>query len=192
MCDFDKYSDEELIVMFRQGSLEIEDYLMEKYKNFVRAKARAMYLIGGDTDDLIQEGMIGLFKAIRDYDDAKEASFLTFARLCIDRQLYHAIESSNRLKNQPLNYYVSLSDSSSEDELFEHWEESPESIVLDRENMKEMIMAIRQACSPFENHVLDLYMRGYDYRQIAEMMDKTPKSIDNAIQRIRNKAKMNN
>lgn len=190
MCDFDKYSDEELIVMFRQGSLEIEDYLMEKYKNFVRAKARAMYLIGGDTDDLIQEGMIGLFKAIRDYDDAKEASFLTFARLCIDRQLYHAIESSNRLKNQPLNHYVSLSDTASEDELFEHWEESPESIVLDRENIKEMIQTIRQACSPFENHVLDLYMRGYDYRQIAEMMDKTPKSIDNAIQRIRNKAKL--
>ena len=189
MCEYSKYTDEELIVMFHQGQSGIEDYLMEKYKNLVRTKARAMYLIGGETDDLIQEGMIGLFKAIRDFDESKEASFMTFARLCIERQLYRAIEASNRLKNQPLNYYVSLSDTESESDLIQNWEESPESIVLDREHVKDIMRKIRLTCSPFENHVLDLYIKGYDYRKIAEMMDKSPKSIDNALQRIRAKIK---
>lgn len=189
MCEYGKYADEELISRLRQGESEIEDYLMEKYKNLVRTRARAMYLIGGETDDLIQEGMIGLFKAIRDYAEEREASFQTFARLCIERQLYRAIESSNRLKNQPLNSYVSLSDEASEDDLWQNWEKSPESIVLDREYTDTMIKKIYQVCSPFENHVLELYMRGYDYRKIAEMMDKAPKSIDNALQRIRTKIK---
>ena len=189
MCDYSKYADEELISRLRQGESEIEDYLMEKYKNLARARARAMYLIGGETDDLIQEGMIGLFKAIRDYDEAKEASFQTFARLCIERQLYRTIEASNRLKNHPLNSYVSLSDEASEEDLRQNWEESPEAIILDREHTGDMIKKIRHVCSPFENHVLELYMRGYDYRKIAEMMDKTPKSIDNALQRIRTKVK---
>lgn len=189
MCDYQKCTDEELLTRLRTGETEIQDYLMEKYKNLVRTKARAMYLIGGDTDDLIQEGMIGLFKAIRDYDEAKESSFQTFARLCIDRQLYRAIEASNRLKNQPLNSYISLSDATSEENLVQNWESSPESIILDRENTDHLFRRIRKACSAFENHVLDLYIKGNDYRKIAEMMDKPPKSIDNALQRIRAKVK---
>lgn len=189
MCDYQKCTDEELLTRLRTGETEIQDYLMEKYKNLVRTKARAMYLIGGDTDDLIQEGMIGLFKAIRDYDETKESSFQTFARLCIDRQLYRAIEASNRLKNQPLNSYISLSDTTSEEDLVQNWESSPESIVLDRENTDYLFRKIRKACSAFENHVLDLYIKGNDYRKIAEMMDKPPKSIDNALQRIRAKVK---
>ena len=189
VCKFDKCTDEELIIRLRQGETEIEEFLIDKYKNLVRTKARAMYLIGGETDDLIQEGMIGLFKAIRDYDQEKEASFQTFARLCIERQVYRAIEASNRLKNQPLNSYVSLNDSASEEDLKSYWEESPESIVLDKEHTEDMKQKIRNVCSPFENHVLDLYMQGYDYRKIAEMMDKAPKSIDNALQRIRAKVK---
>lgn len=189
MCDYSKYTDEELILRLRQGEADIEDYLMDKYKNLVRTRARAMYLIGGETDDLIQEGMIGLFKAVRDYDQEKEASFQTFARLCIERQLYRAIEASNRLKNQPLNSYISLSDEASEEDLNQNWEESPESIVLDKEHTDDMLRKIRHACSPFENHVLDLYVKGYDYRKIAEMMDKPSKSIDNALQRIRAKVK---
>ena len=109
MVQYDHVSDEELIARLRAGESAVSDYLMEKYKGLVRKKARAMFLIGGDTDDLIQEGMIGLFKAIQDYQPDKEASFLTFARLCIDRQVYSAIQSSRRQKHQPLNSYISLS-----------------------------------------------------------------------------------
>lgn len=117
MGRYDQYSDEELIVRLREGETEISDYLMEKYKEFVRKKARAMFLIGGETDDLIQEGMIGLFKAIQNYQADKETSFRTFASLCIDRQLYSAVQNSNRQKHQPLNSYVSLSDENESDHL---------------------------------------------------------------------------
>ena len=115
MGRYDQYSDEELIVRLREGETEISDYLMEKYKEFVRKKARAMFLIGGETDDLIQEGMIGLFKAIQNYQADKETSFRTFASLCIDRQLYSAVQNSNRQKHQPLNSYVSLYEESMEE-----------------------------------------------------------------------------
>ena len=109
MEQYSKYSDEELIQRLRAGETGIADYLIEKYKYLVRRKARAMFLIGGDTDDLIQEGMIGLFKAVRDYHPGKEASFVTFAQMCIDRQIYSAVQSSNRQKHMPLNTYISLS-----------------------------------------------------------------------------------
>ena len=128
MGKFDGVSDEELIARLRAGETAIEDYLMEKYKGLVRQKARAMFLIGGDTDDLIQEGMIGLFKAVRDFQKDTEASFATFAIVCIDRQIYSAIQNSNRQKHQPLNSYVSLNQ---EDESSPIWElsvENPESI----------------------------------------------------------------
>ena len=109
MSHYDDYSDEELISRLRSGESGISDYLMEKYKELVRYKARAMFLIGGETDDLIQEGMIGLFKAVQNYQPDKDTSFQTFATLCIDRQLYSAIQNSNRQKHMPLNSYVSLS-----------------------------------------------------------------------------------
>lgn len=189
MEKYQNSSDEELIRRLRQGESEIEDFLMDKYKNLVKIRARAMYLIGGETDDLIQEGMIGLFKAIRDYREDRDAAFATFAKLCVERQLYRAIESSNRQKNQPLNTYISLDGESQEEELQRLWEESPEAIVVDREHTDAMIERIHKALSPFENHVLNLYMNGYTYIQIAEMMDKSPKSIDNALQRIRSKVR---
>ncbi|MCI5699746.1 MAG: sigma-70 family RNA polymerase sigma factor [Lachnospiraceae bacterium] len=189
MEKYQNSSDEELIRRLRQGESEIEDFLMDKYKNLVKIRARAMYLIGGETDDLIQEGMIGLFKAIRDYREDRDAAFATFAKLCVERQLYRTIESSNRQKNQPLNTYISLDGESQEEELQRLWEESPEAIVVDREHTDAMIERIHKALSPFENHVLNLYMNGYTYIQIAEMMDKSPKSIDNALQRIRSKVR---
>ena len=189
MEKYQNSSDEELIRRLRQGESEIEDFLMDKYKNLVKIRARAMYLIGGETDDLIQEGMIGLFKAIRDYREDRDAAFATFAKLCVERQLYRTIESSNRQKNQPLNTYISLDGESQEEELQRLWEESPEAIVVDREHTDAMIEKIHKALSPFENHVLNLYMNGYTYIQIAEMMDKSPKSIDNALQRIRSKVR---
>ena len=108
MKDYTQFTDEELIDMLRQGEPDVMDYIIDKYKSMVRKKARVLYLVGGDQDDLIQEGMIGLFKAVRDYRKEKDASFRTFAQLCVDRQLYHAIQSSNRQKHQPLNSYVSI------------------------------------------------------------------------------------
>ena len=147
MQDYSSYTDEELIEMYR-GSREhtgISDYLIEKYKNLVRKKARAMYLIGAETEDLIQEGMIGLFKAIRDYRPDRGTSFQSFANLCIDRQMYHAVEASNRQKHQPLNAYVSLSlENSEEGILNELVASSAETVVLDRENVQIMQEKIKE------------------------------------------------
>lgn len=189
MQHYDGYSDEELIGLLRGGEEEISEYLVEKYKDMVRKEARAMYLIGGETDDLIQEGMIGLFKAVRDYVPEKEASFKTFAKICVDRQIYNAIQGSNRQKHQPLNSYVSLSREDEEIHLGDLLEQSPESIVIDRENVQDTERQIHQCLSKFENRVLDYYLKGYGYVQIGEILGKSSKSIDNALQRIRGKVK---
>ena len=138
MSRYDQCSDEELIFRLRQGETDISDYLMEKYKEFVRKKARAMFLIGGETDDLIQEGMIGLFKAIQNYQSDKETSFRTFASLCIDRQLYSAVQNSNRQKHLPLNSYVSLSEENEAEHLEGVWSEDPESILIDQESTRNL------------------------------------------------------
>ena len=187
MGKFDNISDEELIARLRDGETIIEDYLMEKYKGLVRQKARAMFLIGGDTDDLIQEGMIGLFKAVRDFQPGREATFATFARMCIDRQIYSAIQNSNRQKHLPLNYYVSLNQ---EDESSPIWElsvENPEEIIIDQETTRDLQQKISDYLSPMENKVLDLYLKGEGYVEIGRILGKSPKSIDNALQRIRAK-----
>ncbi|MGI6070254.1 MAG: sigma-70 family RNA polymerase sigma factor [Blautia sp.] len=189
MQHYEEYSDEELIRLLRGGEEEISEYLVEKYKDMVRKEARAMYLIGGETDDLIQEGMIGLFKAVRDYEPDKEASFRTFAKICVDRQIYNAIQGSNRQKHQPLNSYVSLSSEDEEVHLGELLERSPESIVIDRENVQDTERQIHQCLSKFENQVLSYYLKGYGYVKIGELLGRSPKSIDNALQRIRGKVK---
>ena len=144
MPDFEQASDEELIVRLRDGEKQITDYIMEKYKNLVRSKAGSMYILGADRDDLIQEGMIGLFKAIRDYDSGRDASFFTFAELCISRQMYSAVQAAGRMKHIPLNTYISLYGNGTE-----HGEEedgilsiladhglNPEDFVIDRENVE--------------------------------------------------------
>ena len=187
MSGYDQCSDEELIVRLQKGEKEISDYLMERYKEFVRKKARAVYLIGGETDDLIQEGMIGLFKAVQDYRPEKETSFRTFAGLCIDRQLYSAIQSSNRQKHLPLNSYVSLSQAGEAEDLEGRWSENPEAVVIDQERTRILKEEIQKALSPMENKVLTYYMQGYGYVKIAKLLGKNPKSIDNALQRIRGK-----
>ena len=187
MSRYGPCSDEELIERLRNGESKISDYLMEKYKGTVKKRARAMYLIGGETDDLIQEGMIGLFKAVQDYRPDREASFRTFAGLCIDRQLYSAVKNSTRQKHIPLNSYVSLSEEEESGSLEGLWSENPEALVIDRETTGILEKEISRALSPMENKVLDYYLRGYGYVQIAEIMGKTPKSIDNALQRIRGK-----
>ena len=187
MGKFDNISDEELIARLRDGETIIEDYLMEKYKGLVRQKARAMFLIGGDTDDLIQEGMIGLFKAVRDFQPGREATFATFARMCIDRQIYSAIQNSNRQKHLPLNSYVSLNQ---EDESSPIWElsvENPEEIIIDQETTRDLQQIISDYFSPMENKALELYRKGEGYVEIGRILGKSPKFIDNALQRIRAK-----
>lgn len=187
MKQYDGIKDEELISRFKNGESEILDYLMEKYKNMVRKKARTMFLIGGENDDLIQEGMIGLFKAVRDYQPDRDVAFQTFASICVDRQIYNAIQSSNRQKHQPLNSYISLSeqDGENEEHLGDNWGENPESIIIDQENLQDLEQEITATLSPMENQVLEYYLAGNGYGEIAQIMGKTPKSIDNALQRIR-------
>ena len=192
--DYTAYSDEALIEKLREGNLEIADYIMEKYKPLVRKKTNAMYLIGGETEDLIQEGMIGLFKAVRDFDFEKEASFFTCAEVCISRQLYSALEASNRKKHIPLNTYVSFSNQDESDGV--HLEQivteqtvSPEQILIEQEHKQEFFDKLQEKLSPMERKVLYLYLDGSNYTEIAAFMGKTPKSIDNTLQRIRGKVK---
>ena len=168
----------------RAGNRDVEDHLMNKYKNLVKNKARQLYLAGGDRDDLLQEGMWGLFKAIREYRPDREASFFTFAELCITRQMYSAIAASQAKKNSILNESLSLSDIH---EMTGSYEEGPEVVMLERENEKELQRRIRAKLSPLEGQVLDGYLSGMDYREIAEELGKPPKSIDNALQRIKTK-----
>ena len=197
MGKFDGVSDEELIARLRAGETAIEDYLMEKYKGLVRQKARAMFLIGGDTDDLIQEGMIGLYKAVRDYDSSREASFMTFASMCINRQMCTAVSSSNRKKHSPLNQYVSLDTplvSEMEEDspkladiLHSNIETNPETLFINEESKISIEDSLVEMLSPFERKVLELQMEGMDYMAISERLARTPKSVDNALQRIRKK-----
>ncbi len=182
-------TDEELLRRLRDGESGIADYLVEKYKYLVRQKARPLYLAGGDQEDLIQEGMLGLFKAIQGYQEDRDTAFSTFAALCIDRQMYSAINMSQRQKHQPLNSFVSLSEPVSEKELRLIDEETPEAIMIHQENVDRMHEKIRQALSPFEYQVLELYLKGYGYQQIAQRMEKAPKAVDNALQRIRSKVR---
>ena len=194
---YENYSDEELIFALREkNETEIMDYLLNKYKNLVKKKAKVLFLIGGDTDDLIQEGMIGLFKAIRDYDKEKDSSFFHFAQICISRQMYNGMEASNRKKHAPLNSYISLS-ASEENESGENLPElleelsgtNPEQIVINKEELEQMRKKADSVLSPMEKEVLAYYLQGMNYTKIAEVMQKSAKSIDNALQRIRNKLK---
>lgn len=189
MIDYKQKTDEQLIRELRAGDKQIIDYIMEKYKYMVRQKAKAMYLLGGENDDLIQEGMIGLFKAIRDYRGDKEASFYTFAQLCVDRQMYNAIQSSTRQKHQPLNSYISMNGEEWETQMGSKTEQSPETIIIAQENAVQMEEKIRKQLSTFENEVLTLYLDGNNYQQIGEKMNKSSKSIDNALQRIKGKVR---
>ena len=195
--DYETSKDEELILRIRDGEEKITDYIMEKYKNLVRSKAGSMYILGADREDLIQEGMIGLFKAIRDYDIGRDASFATFADLCVARQMYTAVQAAGRKKHAPLNSYVSLyagngSDKTEEekkllDSLVSRVEQNPEELLIDRENVERIEKAIESELSSFERQVLDLYLTGMKYTEIARVLGKDDKSTDNALQRCRSK-----
>ncbi|MGN9056583.1 sigma-70 family RNA polymerase sigma factor [Bariatricus sp. HCP28S3_A7] len=197
--EYEKMTDEQLISRLRGGEKPIMDFLMEKYKGLVRQKAKAMYLWGGENDDLIQEGMIGLFKAVEDYEPDAGASFYSFAELCISRQMYTAIKASQRKKHLPLNSYVSLYTSGKREdgkealplaETIEAGAESnPEELLLNTEYANAFEEELMDQLSKLENRVLYLHLMGMDYLKIAEVMDKSPKAIDNALQRIKGKAR---
>ena len=192
--NYKDFTDEELIAKLRAGDAEIADYIMEKYKPLVRKKTNAMYLIGGETEDLIQEGMIGLFKAVRDFNPEKEVAFFAFAEICITRQLYSALEASNRKKHIPLNTYISFSHQEDADgvnleQVVTDQTISPEQVMIEKERKQEFFKKLEEKLSSMERKVLYLYLEGSSYTQIAEQMDKTPKSIDNTLQRIRGKIK---
>lgn len=191
MNKYDEMTDEQLITLLRSGEKDIIDYIMDKYKFLVKKKAKAMFLLGGENDDLIQEGMIGLFKAVQEYDEALETSFYSFADLCISRQMYTAIEASKRQKHIPLNSYVSLYDEGEDQPLIESIESlndrNPEEMFLDKEYLQMIKIELEQNLSDLENRVLYLHLQGIDYQTIAKLLDKSSKSIDNALQRIKNK-----
>ncbi|GHU40525.1 RNA polymerase factor sigma-70 [Clostridia bacterium] len=195
MSAYETLADEELISLSRKGQQEVTEFIMEKYKNLVRKRANAMYLIGGETEDLIQEGMIGLFRAVRDYKEDRGSSFYHFADICILRQIYHAVEAAGRKKHQPLNSYVSLSAEDEEtgltlsDMLIALDGESPEQLFIDRENVTAMTQALNRSLSSMEKQIIGYHLEGISYRQIAEIMGKSPKAIDNALQRIKGKLK---
>ena len=198
LSKYDRMTDEQLLCDYKNGNQEIMDYLMVKYKSMVRKKARAMYLLGGENEDLIQEGMIGLIKAVRDFDVTQKTSFSSFAELCVSRQMYSAIEASNRKKHLPLNSYVSLYEDSEQvgegrslpliDTIESSKENDPEVLYFGKEYTEAFAEQLKELLSPLENHVLYLHLMGTDYRTIAELLGKSPKSVDNALQRIKTKA----
>ena len=198
-------SDEALIALYRQGTNEAVDILIQRYKKLVRNRIKVNFFVGADKDDLIQEGMIGLFKAVCDYNPEREASFKSFATLCVTRQISTAFKAVTRQKHMPLNRSISLSvpinSKSSDDEdegmtlmdtLKNNISLTPEDEVISKENVEVIHEYIDKALSELEIEVLHFYMEGKNYREIAQLMDKPPKSIDNALQRIKKKLEVVN
>ncbi len=187
--------DEELVAMARVGNDRALEYLLCKYQNFVKAKAKSYFLIGADKEDIYQEGMIGLFKAIRDFKDDKLASFKVFAELCITRQIITAVKTATRQKHIPLNTYISLnkpiydeeSDRTLLDILAGIRVSDPEELIIDREEMENIESKIEEVLSELEMEVLNSYLDGKSYQEIASDLDRQAKSIDNALQRVKRK-----
>ena len=187
--------DEEIVESAKEGDTEAQEYLITKYKNFVRAKARSYFLIGADREDIIQEGMIGLFKAIRDFKADKLSSFRAFAELCITRQIITAIKTATRQKHIPLNSYISLnkpiydeeSDRTLLDVLSSTQVSDPEELIISREELGSIEDKIGEILSDLEWKVLMAYLQGKSYQEMAEELQRHVKSIDNALQRVKRK-----
>ena len=185
----------EIVLRANQGDIFALEYIIKKYKNFVKSKAKSYFLIGADKEDIIQEGMIGLYKAIRDFDASKTASFKSFAELCITRQIITAIKTATRQKHIPLNSYVSLnkpiydeeSDRTLLDIIATNVVTDPEEIIISKEELKNIEGKMNELLSGLEQEVLELYLNGKSYQQIADRLQRHVKSIDNALQRVKRK-----
>lgn len=194
--DYSKLNDEEVIKLVKTGDRSALDYIMNKYRDVVNIKVSKYFIIGAEKEDIVQEGLIGLYKAIKNFNQEKENSFKTFANLCIERQLITAIKSSNRQKHMPLNSYLSLNMSAYEDEEAEsvidvfdsNMIEDPLDTITKKEYYMEIENAIDKSLSDFEKKVLNRFAKGESYVQIADQLNTPVKSVDNAIQRIRKKA----
>ena len=196
MKNYDYLTDEELFDLIRANDREAMDFLISKYRVMVKSKARTYFIIGGDTEDLIQEGMIGLYNAIRDYDKDK-SKFSTFAEICVSRQILTAVKAASRKKHMPLNTYISLNnpvnyDSDDEGASFLDIIKSsstinPESLIIGEESKNSLIAHIYTSLSKMEKEVLFLYLSGKSYSEIAEITHKNEKSVDNALQRVKKK-----
>lgn len=194
---YENSKDEELVLMAQSGDEAAQEYLLDKYKSLVRAKSRAYFLIGADNEDIIQEGMIGLYKAVRDFNEEKNASFRSFAELCVNRQMITAIKAATRQKHQPLNSYVSLNKPVYEEESEQTYMDflqsssgallNPEALLIGQENKSFLEDQMVKNLSSFETRVLVLYLQGRSYFEIAHVLDKPEKSIDNALQRVKKK-----
>nr|WP_199900153.1 RNA polymerase sporulation sigma factor SigH [Caldalkalibacillus mannanilyticus] len=193
--DLENLPDEEVVVLVKAGDLEALEYLINKYKNFVRAKARSYFLIGADREDIVQEGMIGLYKSIRDFREDKLSSFKAFAELCITRQIITAIKTATRQKHIPLNSYVSLdkpiydeeSDRTLLDVICGNRVTDPEELIINQEEFDDIEDKMGEILSELERQVLMLYLDGRSYQEIAVDLDRHVKSIDNALQRVKRK-----
>lgn len=194
-ASFDSMMDEELVLKAREGDKEALEYIINKYKNFVRAKARSYFLIGADREDIVQEGMIGLYKSIRDFKNDKLSSFRAFAELCITRQIITAIKTATRQKHIPLNSYISLnkpiydeeSDRTLLDILTATKITDPEELIISKEELYSIESKIGEILSDLELEVLMSYLQGKSYQEIAVDLDRHVKSIDNALQRVKRK-----
>jgi RNA polymerase sporulation-specific sigma factor len=192
-------ADEELVALYRAGDPAAIEELLSRYRSFARVKARSYFLVGADRDDILQEGMIGLYKAIRDYAPEREASFRAFAELCVTRQIITAVKTATRQKHVPLNTYVSLSKPVGDDEdpdrslqevLANVRAPDPADLVIGNEELRSMKIAFAEILSDFEAEVLHMYVEGKSYQEIAGHLDRHVKSIDNAIQRIKRKVEL--
>ncbi len=196
---YENMTDEELIIALRDGDGKVIDYIIEKYKELVRKKAGSMFILGADKEDLIQEGMIGLYNAVRDYDAGRDASFYTFADLCVSRQMYKAVEAQNRKKHAPLNSYISIYEDESDkgdgeksgipEMLIAKAGMSPEDEVIDRDETEQLEKKIYESLSDFEQKVLNLRLTGIEYTDIAKILGRDAKSTDNALSRIKVKVR---
>lgn len=191
---FSGMSEEDIVILAKSGDDLATEYFVKKYMNFVRARFKSYFLAGADRDDVIQEGMIGLYKAIRDFDASKNTSFKTFAELCITRHIITAVKSASRQKHSPLNGYVSLDKPETDYNSFasvqlmsEQQDLDPEQIMIEKENVAGMEYQIDKLLSPFEAQVLMYYLSDFSYSKIADILSRDPKSIDNALQRIKKK-----
>ena len=192
MRDYSKLKDDEIAILSAGGDEDALNFLLAKYKSFARNKARSYFIMGADREDIIQEGMIGLFKAIRDYNPERQSSFYTFADLCITRQIITAVKTATRKKHIPLNSYVSIykpeeeqSDRSLLDTLPKTSDLNPESIFIDKEGKTEIQKKISKILSPLERQVLLLYINNKPYDRIAQEIGRDTKTVDNALQRVK-------
>jgi RNA polymerase sporulation-specific sigma factor len=196
--ELDAAPDEDLVALFQAGQEPAVDALLNRYRNFARLKARSYFLAGADKDDIVQEGMIGLYKAIRDFDPEHETSFRAFAELCITRQIITAVKTATRQKHVPLNTYVSLqkpvagedADYVLQDVLESSQAPDPAELVISHDELRSMKLAFSEILSDFEAEVLHMYVEGKSYQEIGERLDRHVKSIDNAIQRIKRKVEL--